>query len=187
MFIPHEVKEKVENLELEVKKLKAENADLKNTELTPEKKNKSAAPVILGVLLIASIALNVYFFKFYNAPASTEDNTAYMDSVSFYMDGQIVKMSTMPTEGMVYRVQIGAYLENDLNEYIQNLDGISQDTLNGFTKISLAGFSSVTEAQSFQEEMVNMGLGTAYIVAYNKGEPVGILPPQPRELTNDSI
>ena len=52
MFIPHEVKEKVEKLEHEVKKLKAENLDLKNSDKQPEKSSSPVAAILLGVLLL---------------------------------------------------------------------------------------------------------------------------------------
>ena len=60
MFIPHEVKEKVENLEQEVKKLKAENLDLRNSDRQPEKSSSPVAAILLGFLLIISIVINVY-------------------------------------------------------------------------------------------------------------------------------
>ena len=186
MFIPHEVKEKVENLEQEVKKLKAENLDLRNSDQQPEKKSSPVAAILLGFLLVLSIVLNVYFFTNTNTmdPAIEE---ARIDSVSFYLDGQIVKMSVLPVEGVVYRVQIGAYQEFNLNEYVQNLDGMNQDSASDFTKISLAGFSNVLDAQDFQQEVARMGLETAYIVAYVGNEAVGVLPPKKIELNNDTL
>ena len=186
MFIPHEVKEKVENLEQEVKKLKAENLDLNNSERQPEKNNYPAAVIFLGILLIVSIAVNVYLFSFVNT-TETMDEQARIDSVSFYLDGEIVKMSTEPTAGMVYRVQIGAYQEYNLEEYAPNLDGLNEDASGAFTKISLAGFSDILKAQAFQQEAARMGLDRAYIVAFKDDVPVGVLPPKEKKLTNDTI
>jgi len=187
MFIPHEVKEKVEKLEHEVKKLKAENLDLKNSDKQPETSSSPVAAILLGVLLIVSIVINVYFFMFSNPTTDVADENARIDSVSFQLDGEIVKLSTLPTEGMVYRVQIGAYQEYNLQEYAPNLDGMHEDSTGAFTKISLAGFSDILKAQAFQQEAARMGLDRAYIVAFKDDVPVGVLPPKEKKENNDTI
>lgn len=186
MFIPHEVKEKVENLEQEVKKLKAENLDLRNSDRQPDKSSSPVAAILLGFLLIISIVINVYYFTNNNTSGIADEN-ARIDSVSFYLDGEIVKMSALPTEGMVYRVQIGAYQEYNLKEYAPNLDGLYEDSASTFTKISLAGFSDVLEAQAFQQEAARMGLDRAYIVAFKDDVPVGVLPPKEGKTNNDTL
>lgn len=186
MFIPHEVKEKIGNLEQEVKKLKAENLDLKNSDRQPKKSSSPVAPILLGVLLILSVILNVYFFTFANTTEAV-DEQARIDSVSFYLDGEIVKMSTEPIEGVVYRVQIGAYQEYNLEDYAPNLDALHEDASEGFTKISLGGFSDILKAQAFQQEAARMGLDRAYIVAFKDEVPVGVLPPKEKKLNNDTI
>ena len=61
-----------------------------------------------------------------------------------------------------------------------------QDTTNTFTKISLAGFSDVLQAQAFQQEAARMGLDRAYIVAFKDDVPVGVLPPKMKKVNNDS-
>jgi hypothetical protein len=117
-----------------------------------------------------------------------EDNTAYVDSVNFYWDNQIVKMSTMPEEGIVYRVQIGAYQEYNLENYKINLDGLGQDTSNAeFTKMVLGGFSNVLDAQEFQQQMARLGLETAYIVAFKDGAPIGVLESEIESTNSDTI
>lgn len=213
MFIPHEAKEKIDNLEQEVKKLKAENLNLKkegnkeqSASTTEEIKklkaeilalrkkaaesSKDSSPagvIILGVLLIISLFVNVYLYMYPVTPV-LEDNTAYVDSVSFYWDNQIVKMSTMPEEGIVYRVQIGAYQEYNLENYKINLDGLGQDTSNAeFTKMVLGGFSNVLDAQEFQQQMARLGLETAYIVAFKDGAPIGVLESEIESTNSDTI
>ncbi len=173
MFIPHEVKQKLEDLEKEVKRLNLENQDLRQTPMAePQKKPMPA--IILGVLLAISVIAIVFLYK--NRTVIVEDKTEYIDSVSFYWDEQIVNMSTMPQEGVIYRVQIGAYEDFNLKPYRQNLDELVEDTTNApYTKMVLGGFSNVQDAQAFQQEMARMGLMNAYIVAYKNDVPFGVL------------
>jgi len=173
MFIPHEVKQKLEDLEKEVKRLNLENQDLRNTPLAQPAK-KSMIPALLGVLLVISIALNLYLYK--NQTVVVEDNTEYLDSVTFYWDNQLVNMSTMPQADVFYSVQIGAYEDFDLKPYRINLDELVEDTTNApFTKMVLGRFSNVLDAQDFQQEMARLGLVNAYIVAHKNDVPFGVL------------
>jgi hypothetical protein len=181
LFIPQEVKDKLTALENENEALKAELLRAEEMQLQPDppKANNGIVWVLLIALLIAVAAL-VYVFFF--APIKTSAvATAEAEQAVMLRDGKIEKWNRVEDSTLVYRVQLGAYQDFNLDKYKQNIEGLYQDSIDGKTKISLGAFSRLADAQAFHANMVNLGLENVYIVAYENKQPIGLIEAEKKE------
>lgn len=79
-----------------------------------------------------------------------------------------------PNEGIVFKVQIGAFKNKDLTKYIDNNPHFSGDSSDGIKKYSIGIFRDYWEADAFKKYMREMGVKDAWIVSYKDGERVEI-------------
>ena len=76
-------------------------------------------------------------------------------------------------QGVVFRVQIGAYKNKDLSQYFENTDNFSGETDdNGVQKITLGVFRDYWEADTFKKSLREMGVKDAWIVPFKDGTRV---------------
>lgn len=76
-------------------------------------------------------------------------------------------------QGVVFRVQIGAYKNKDLSQYFENTDNFSGETdENGVQKITLGVFRDYWEADTFKKSLREMGVRDAWIVPFKDGTRV---------------
>jgi len=183
LFIPQEVKEKLAKLENENKRLEAENKKMERELLEPKPVTKTLNLNwwSIGALVLA-IAYIIYVHVFV---LSGQKNNLFEDAAAIeatiIKDGKIEKWNAGADLEIVYRVQLGAYENFNLDKYKQNLDGLQQDSINGMTKVNLGAFSRLKDAQSFLDQMVRLGLINVYIVAYKNGAPIGLIEAQKTE------
>ncbi len=175
LFIPQEVKEKLDRLEEDNKKLREENEHLLQEVAHSEARKKK--PVLnywtIGALVVAIVyILDLQFGS--NRSEQPEPKQEDLEAV-LIADGKIAKWNAASMEDVVYRVQLGAYEGFDLDRYKQNLDGLHQDSIDGYRKVSLGAFTRLKDAQSFLEELVRMTMQNVYIVAYRNNEPIGLI------------
>lgn len=181
LFIPQEVKEKIAELEAENEALKAELLRAEESQLQPEPPaNNNALVWVLLIALLLAIAAIVYLF-FFAQPATNSGTTEAAEQAIMIRDGKIEKWNRVDDGSLVYRVQMGAYQDFNLDKYKQNIEGLYQDSINGYTKISLGAFSRLKDAQGFQTNMVNLGLVNVYIVAYENNQPIGLIEAEKKE------
>ncbi len=175
LFIPKEIKEKIAKIENENLQLQAENDSLKQQLSAPvAQKKKSVAPgILLGLLLLA--LCYIAFLHWQGRNNSTQNNTAETEESVLIKDGEIVKWDGLADKEIVYRVQLGAYQNFNIERYTQNLEGLQQDSIDGFRRVSLGAFSRLSDAQEFLKSMLRMGLQNVYIVAYKNNEPIGLI------------
>ncbi len=79
-----------------------------------------------------------------------------------------------PNEGVVFKVQIGAFKNKDLSKYIDNNPNFSGDEEGGVKKYSIGIFRDYWEADAFKKYMREMGVKDAWIVSYKDGQKVDI-------------
>lgn len=184
-FIPQEAKEKISALEAENKKLKESLAN--PTAPVPEVKSNNTLTFVLVGLLVLSLAY-IGYDTFYASPTkvtSTEPDPR--DSMVVYNDGQIEKISYVSDNGLVYRVQIGAFEGDQWKAYQTAFDNLhAYDSAEGFEKISVGAFSRITDAQAFQQMLASLGMEFAYIVAYKEGQPLGLIEAEKIETSNSN-
>ena len=75
--------------------------------------------------------------------------------------------------GLIYRVQIGAYVFHDINEENDHND-IVVERSDGFNKFVIGNFRTYDECNSFKNELRRQGLADAWIVPYVDGIRVTI-------------
>lgn len=184
-FIPQEAKEKIANLEAENKKLKESLGNQSASKV--EVKTSNTLPIILGILLILSLGYTAYdtLFSGNTKVAATEPNPR--DSMVVYKDGQIEKINYVSDNGLVYRVQIGAFEGDQWKAYQTAFDNLhAYHSAEGFDKISVGAFSRVVDAQAFQQMLASLGMEFAYIVAYKDGQPLGLIEAEKIETSNSN-
>jgi TolA-binding protein len=75
--------------------------------------------------------------------------------------------------GVVFKVQIGAFRNKDLTKYFDNNPNFSGDVdADGTKKYSLGYFGDYWEADTFKKYLREMGVKDAWLVAYKNGQRV---------------
>lgn len=77
-------------------------------------------------------------------------------------------------EGVVFKVQIGAFTNKDLTKYLKASDNFSGETEDGVKKYSLGIFRDYWEADTFKKYLREMGVKDAWIVSFKDGQRVPI-------------
>lgn len=79
------------------------------------------------------------------------------------------------SKGVVFRVQIGAFRNKDLQKYFDNNPNLGGEVGNGEPqRITIGIFRDYWEADQFKKYMREMGVKDAWIVPYRDGERVEI-------------
>jgi hypothetical protein len=76
-------------------------------------------------------------------------------------------------EGLVFRVQIGAYRNKDLEKYMTS-ETMNEEKGEGVQKYTLGNFRDYWEADKFKKYLREMGVKDAWIVPYQDGVRVPI-------------
>ncbi len=75
--------------------------------------------------------------------------------------------------GLVYRIQVGAYVHFDMNQHLANTDksfeGENQD---GMNKYMMGNFRGIANAESFRNDIQKLGIKDAWVVPYIDGTRV---------------
>ena len=185
IFIPQEIKEKMNQLEDENKRLEVENNRLERELKTSVGKKASNGGIWVLVVLLAAALVFIIYQQFVQIPkikAAVQTPVEDLDAV-MVRDGLVEKWNRQDDGTLVYRVQLGAYADFDLEKYKQNIEGLYQDSIDGYHKVSLGAFTRLVDAQQFQQEMVRMGLNNVYIVAYENKQPIGLIEAKKKEQT----
>ncbi|MFP4090236.1 MAG: Ezrin/radixin/moesin family protein [Cyclobacteriaceae bacterium] len=86
---------------------------------------------------------------------------------------QNVPLSNQYDEGLVFRVQIGAYRDKTLEPYLANSETLNADsTESGLQTYTLGNFRDYWEADKFKKYLRAMGVRDAWIVPYRDGTRV---------------
>lgn len=78
------------------------------------------------------------------------------------------------SQGVVFKVQIGAYANKDLGKFAQNASNFAQDEQDGVNKFTIGTFRDYWEADTFKKYLREMGVKDAFIVSYKDGQRVPI-------------
>ena len=78
-------------------------------------------------------------------------------------------------QGVVFKVQIGAFKNKDLSKYLEASDNFSGEVdENGLKRYSLGVFRDYWEADTFKKYLREMGVKDAWIVSFKDGQRVPI-------------
>ena len=76
--------------------------------------------------------------------------------------------------GLVYRVQIGAFVFYEMNNTPQNSDDFHAERSDGFNKYVIGSFRTQGEAEQFRDSMKKIGIKDPWVVPYIDGIRVTI-------------
>jgi len=76
--------------------------------------------------------------------------------------------------GLVYRVQIGAYVFYEMEKTPENSGDFLTERAEGFNKYVIGSFRAYDEAGQFRDELQKMGMNDAWVVPYVDGVRVTI-------------
>ncbi len=85
-----------------------------------------------------------------------------------------VSTSPMSEDGVVFKVQIGAFNKKDLSKFFDNNPMFSGQDENGMQKITIGFFRDYWEADTFKKYVREMGVKDAWIVPFKDGKRVPI-------------
>lgn len=77
-------------------------------------------------------------------------------------------------KGVVFKVQIGAFMQKDLSKYLDNARNFSGEEENGVRKYTIGVFRDYWDADTFKKYLREMGVKDAWIVSYRDGQRVPI-------------
>jgi len=77
-------------------------------------------------------------------------------------------------DGVVFKVQIGAFRNKDLSKYFDNNPNFGGESTDDMQKITLGQFRDYWEADTFKKYLREMGVKDAWIVPYKDGNRVEI-------------
>ena len=84
-------------------------------------------------------------------------------------------MVAVNEEGILFKVQIGAFRNKDLSKYFDNNENFGGETeADGVQKITLGKFRDYWEADTFKKYLREMGVNDAWIVPYKDGTRVAM-------------
>ncbi len=75
-------------------------------------------------------------------------------------------------DGVVFKVQIGAFRNKDLSKYFDNNPNFGGESADDMQKITLGQFRDYWEADTFKKYLREMGVKDAWIVSYKDGNRV---------------
>jgi hypothetical protein len=165
-FIPPKIKERLQRLEEENITLKQELAAVR---IDTGKKSRTI-PLAFVVFILLAVAL----FQFFKTTQNPSEEIARM-KVELWRSGELLDTSFIPSDGLVYSVQIGAYKEMDFKELSRNLQDASVVTKDSLNLLVLGSYSSLPDAQEMLGIVVKLGIENAFIIAQKNGKAVGLL------------
>ena len=114
--------------------------------------------------------------------AELEDQLAEARAQATSARAELAQLKTSPvvnemdfSQGVVFKVQIGAFKNKDLQKYFDNNPNLGGEVKDGEPqKITLGIFRDYWEADQFKKYMREMGVKDAWIVPYRDGQRVEI-------------
>lgn len=71
--------------------------------------------------------------------------------------------------GLVFKVQIGAFIHFNMNDYLKETTNFEGESADNFNKYVLGAFRDLTVAEAFKKDIAKMGIKDAWIVPYVDG------------------
>lgn len=85
-------------------------------------------------------------------------------------DNELLIENSERTDGIFFEVQIGAFKDFNLDQYLQNLSALKQEKHDNRNKIILGKFRSFDRALLFENDIKRMGFDEAFIIARVDGK-----------------
>jgi len=73
------------------------------------------------------------------------------------------------TPGLIFKVQIGAFVNFDINTYLKETENFEGESADKFNKYTIGNFRDMNVAEAFKKDIAKMGIKDAWIVPYYDG------------------
>ncbi len=138
---------------------------------------KKVLAIVVGLLIFGLI----YSFTHYNSSNEVENTivqAAPQSEIQQPEDSALIALeeeTTTEEEGLVYRVQIGAFQNFNIESLgATQSDVISKRTSNGKFTYAVGNFATYTGASELKANLKELGFKDAFIVATNNGDDISI-------------
>jgi hypothetical protein len=81
-------------------------------------------------------------------------------------------VTTTPTTGVIYKVQMGLFRKFDMNKYLADPKYLTVENAGGMNRYAVSYFKEKEEAQHFADQLIKMGIRGAFVAKYENGERV---------------
>jgi outer membrane murein-binding lipoprotein Lpp len=110
-----------------------------------------------------------------NKKMEAQVNAAKKAIAKAKQDATASPTKSVSEDGVVFKVQIGAFRNKDLSKYFENNDNFGGETeADGVQKITLGSFRDYWEADTFKKYLREMGVNDAWTVPYKDGARVAM-------------
>jgi hypothetical protein len=80
----------------------------------------------------------------------------------------------IPENGIIFSIQIGAYLSHDLQRFNNNMISLHQYSSENINQFTLGLFTNYTAALEFRDIVKQLGFSDAYVTALKNGKRINI-------------
>jgi hypothetical protein len=87
-------------------------------------------------------------------------------------DNESPMATNTPTEGTVYKIQLGLYKKFNINKYFEDLKYIGYEIVDGKNRYVIGYFNDEQTAQSFVKDVRKMGIKDAFVAKYVDGKRI---------------
>ena len=148
-----------------------------NTELTMSKAEleKQVEQLTADLQLKASMvsSLQSQMQEMQMQPGKSKDTKQNENDESTTKPSHTQKPSkTKSMDGLVFKVQIGAFENFNLGKYAEGTEGITTEEDAKLNKYTLGSFGRLQVAEDFKKDIVRMGLKDAWVVPYLNGNRI---------------
>ena len=106
--------------------------------------------------------------------AAKQAEMAAKDALGNQKPVQVESKSPISMDGVVFKVQIGAFEKKDMSKFFDNNPMFSGQSEDGMQKITIGFFRDYWEADTFKKYLREMGVKDAWIVPFKDGKRVPI-------------
>lgn len=106
--------------------------------------------------------------------AAKQAEMAAKDALGNQKPAQVQPKSPISMDGVVFKVQIGAFEKKDMSKFFDNNPMFSGQSEDGMQKITIGFFRDYWEADTFKKYLREMGVKDAWIVPFKDGKRVPI-------------
>ncbi len=101
-------------------------------------------------------------------------NTKYEKlQAAFETQKNVTEKNIQP--GLIYHVQVGAYVHFDMNQHLVNTDKTFEgENRDGMNKYMMGNFRDLANAEAFRDDIRKLGIKDAFVVPYIDGSRVTI-------------
>lgn len=106
--------------------------------------------------------------------AAKQAEMAAKDALGNQRPMKVESKSPISMDGVVFKVQIGAFAKKDMSKFFDNNPMFSGQDEDGLQKITIGFFRDYWEADTFKKYLREMGVKDAWIVPFKDGKRVPI-------------